>query len=300
MSVEAEQLLGEIDDPIVHDDVVERAVLERKARHDAVRIDPERLVACRIHVVRELLRRRDQGGQHRLGGGDGLGRQQPMNQAPPVLFPLRLLGAAEHARHAATVMGRRVVLGAFVTMGEAPPSGSAMGRKLAISMPDGRSSHQVMQAGRGRRLSTAHASVRPPVIGRRGRTQGPGSCRGAVSAARDQPWSGTDGQAGAPQGRDSVLPKLPCGHHCRGQVPIGHVPPGAPDLQAPSAHQARRGFRRGRAGRRRVVRRDLPRPRPHLRAADGAGIGRARSRRGVPTPRPSRPSTATSARPLTR
>ena len=101
---DAEQLLGEIDDPFVHDDVVERAVLEGEPRHDAVRIDPERLVACRIHVVGELLRGRDQGGQHRLGGGDGLGGQQSTNQTPPVLFPLRLLGAAEHAHHASTVM----------------------------------------------------------------------------------------------------------------------------------------------------------------------------------------------------
>ena len=71
-----EQLLGQIDDPVVHDDVVERAVLEGEARHDAVRIDPERLVARRVDVVGELLRRRDQAGQDRLRGRDRLGRQQ--------------------------------------------------------------------------------------------------------------------------------------------------------------------------------------------------------------------------------
>ncbi len=105
---DAEQLLGQVDDPLVHDEVVERAVLEREARHDAVRIDPEGLVARRIDVVREVLGRRHQPGQHRLGGGNGLGWQQPAHEAPTVPFPLRLVGVAEHPRHAVTNLSRRV------------------------------------------------------------------------------------------------------------------------------------------------------------------------------------------------
>ncbi len=97
-----------IDDAIVHDDVVERAVLEGEARHDPVRIDPERLVARRIDVVREVLGRRDEAGQDRLGGGNGLGWQQPVHQAPAVLFPLRLVGVAEHIHQALTIPRRRI------------------------------------------------------------------------------------------------------------------------------------------------------------------------------------------------
>ena len=127
---EAEQLLGQVDDPIVHDDVVERAVLEGEPRHDAVRIDPEGLVARRIHVVGELLRRRDQAGQHRLGGGDGVGWQQPVDQAPPVLFPLRLLGAGRaRPSHALPVMVPDASSSACCSprCAPAPPSGSPDG-----------------------------------------------------------------------------------------------------------------------------------------------------------------------------
>ena len=147
---DAEQLLGEIDDPFVHDDVVERSVLEWKPRHDAVRIDPERLVTRRIHVVGELLRGRNQGGQHRLGGGNGLRGQQSTDQTPPLLFPLRLLGTAEHAHHAAAVNGMRVVLGAFVTMVQPLPPGE----QWVGSLPY-RWRTEEAHAGRGNRAAAA-------------------------------------------------------------------------------------------------------------------------------------------------
>ena len=91
-----EQLLGQVDHAIVHDQVVERSVVEGEARHHSVRIDAKGLVASRVRVGRELLGRGEQRRQRRLGGRDGLGGQEPLHQAPALLLPLGLLRVADH------------------------------------------------------------------------------------------------------------------------------------------------------------------------------------------------------------
>ena len=100
-----EQMLRQVDDAIVHDQVVECAVFEGKTGHDAMRIDSEGLVARRVGVLREFLRRGDQRRKRCLGGHDGVGWQQSACHAPTVLLPTLLIGLADRAHQPDTRWG---------------------------------------------------------------------------------------------------------------------------------------------------------------------------------------------------
>ena len=162
-----------------------------------------------------------------------------------------------------------------------------MGRKLAISLQK-RGAPRWTHGGSppGRRGSRLGCSRTP--------LQGAGQAFSRHSEGHHQEGAGRH-----PSRWERILPTLPCGNHCGGHSrrrPDGSATPSVPCVDTSPPVQARGGLRPRRAGRRGVVRSDLPRPRRRLHAGHRHGLHRARLLDTGSTVPPAPPPTARPAR----
>ena len=112
---EAQELLGQVDQPVVEDQLVERGALEGEPGHDGVRIGAEGGIAFGIPIGREVVGAREDRFECRPRRRHHLDGQQSLHHAPAIALPLRLELGARHETHPATGRGLECSAGAGPT-----------------------------------------------------------------------------------------------------------------------------------------------------------------------------------------